>query len=578
MTETENTGRLAISKPSKPNFWHWSAPILIPWAMICLIGSYNTRIGFEYPNALALAGLLPIYIFLYIARVNYFLSREPLALKILGAALLLSASLPIIYTLSIVLSPILVQTTQIGPLFGSRLSPPAFYYLLFSFANMTIILSIYYIFLIIAENFITKMNNKKIHFVGMFRAAIAFSLLLVIELSWPALLFAPLLHLRFVWRKWPWDGQARYVFCTGRRAGVYAACVAILVYGIGIVRYLPDHGVSALTWPQTMRMEEADVVFRTTRADVLHRPQGRGVLPISGHSFLVPQTTTVWRTVGRWRNGRKEYQEIGGPIAYSRWVSGMAPPDPHAGPGLFGYEGAARFTIRGRTESTPNEVILSCLPERVFGLRLCMGEPYDNAWLAELGIDPTALQQIPVGDQDPAEIQGRRFIAVDDREDAAAHLLQAVGGNTTDPVLLFCDGSRTTLDDWRMPDPSNAWYSCRVAVRTEDIEIRLSFSFQMLKHWREMHDGLGRDLANWAAAAEGAERIDVVAHRIAEDWASRHPLQVLPFCQPDRILTAAIGIELRLSLGFKPAMFGHIRDSPICRPQVPQLPPVPLAP
>ena len=100
----------------------------------------------------------------------------------------------------------------------------------------------------------------------------------------------------------------------------------------------------------------------------------------------------------------------------------------------------------------------------------------------------------------------------------------------------------------------------------------------MLKHWREMHDGLGRDLANWAAAAEGAERIDVVAHRIAEDWANRHPLQVLPFCQPDRILTAAIGIELRLSLGFKPAMFGHIRDSPICRPQVPQLPPVPLAP
>ncbi len=323
-----------------------------------------------------------------------------------------------------------------------------------------------------------------------------------------------------------------------------------------------------LLWPDLIRIEEAETLYGLAQDTVIGYPQGRGALPVTGRLYLIPAEFTAGQ-IGSWDEERQEYSLIRGSVPYARWIDGFALPtrEPWADPRNREHAG---FQIVSRSGFGLTETTVLCAPDRVFGLRQCVGERPDQAQLEALDIDVDALEPVSVGLQRTQRFMTARTLALDDRRDVAAELPDTLGVINKDMLLLHCGGPQTDGGDVAPSQPEDRWLGeCALVLAMDDGAISLEISSEVLEFWPQVLAGFIRDLAAWNAAAEDAERIDVVADRVAADWARQQQIGVSPLCQFDRILVAAIGIEWTVSRGFNSSLFGPVNVGPACGPTIP---------
>ena len=95
---------------------------------------------------------------------------------------------------------------------------------------------------------------------------------------------------------------------------------------------------------------------------------------------------------------------------------------------------------------------------------------------------------------------------------------------------------------------------CFLTYRDGDSLVHVFINPSMVAHWREIAAGVRHDVVTWQAAAASADRIDVVAQRVAADHVrplAEERLRFPVWRELDRIMVAAIGWEWALRSEFR---------------------------
>ena len=371
------------------------------------------------------------------------------------------------------------------------------------------------------------------------------------------LIAVPIPHLIVVWRRWSRGAEIRRSSFGARRALAFAVGVGALVYAVGVIRAVPDYGLRGILLPYTIRSNEVERHYEIARQATLRSPRGQGALPVGGRSYLIPAEFTAFQPA-YWVRGGFEYHNIRVRVPYARWVDGFDPDalDPTGDPESLEHAIVQMF---GRSHRVLTELSVLCTQDRVYGLRQCFSERYDAAWLADIGIDVEDLEPVNLeGGQ--ARLLNRQVLALDDRQHGEPALPGHTGPIDRDVFVASCDGWQSDEGDTGPPPPEARWRgNCEVYLDIGSGQAWLEMDAQVLPFWQPVHAGIIADLAAWQAAAEGADRIDVVAGRVAAAWAEQAEIRVTPLCQFDRVLVAAIGLEWKVSAGFP-------LRSPFCMP------------
>ena len=552
------TDQLVCSRDSVLNrvsFVRWVAPICIGWAVVCLLaaGAYN----FKSPTPGSLAYLFSIYAALYISRVNAILLNRPLNEKILSGGLILFMSFPVAYASS---HPIYV-TTKIRALEISENITEIVFPMGYMAESASLVLIVLFfstllsILICIFERLVVGSTAGWHHFIG-FAASGFVSLSLSVEsLSLVFLFLLPIPHLFAVWRSWPWGKDTRHSSFTARRALACTVSFVALIYTIGVVRHAPEHGSRGLFWPLLMRDYEVQRDFDRAREMTLSFPLGQGALPIGDRSYMIPAEFISLRPAS-W-NDIGGYRRIELRVPYARWVEGYNPSEfePFGDHERLEFAEIEMSTGRRSRESS---VAVLCAPDRVFGLRQCFAERYESTWLTDMGIEPNDLEPVHLIGQH-LEPDRRQVLALDDQQIADAAQQDVMRPVDNGVFIARCDSWRPEDDDPGPPPAETRWRgSCEAVLNIDRGIVRVDIDARLLPFWRQVHAGLTGDLAAWNAAGQNAERIDVVAERVAAEWARHVEIHISPLCQPDRILAAALGAEWWVSAAFPPI-------SPFCR-------------
>ena len=378
------------------------------------------------------------------------------------------------------------------------------------------------------------------------------SLALMLEMySLLFLIAVPIPHLVVVWRRWSRGGEIRRSRFAARRALACAVGVSALVYSVGVIRAVPENGWQGLFWPQTIGSNEVERDFEIARQMTLSFPLGQGALPIGGRSYLISAELTAMHPTA-WGRGGLGYDRVDVRVPYARWVDGFDPDalDPTGDPEPPNHAAIQMF---GRAQRTLREISVLCTQDRIYGLRQCFAERYEAAWLADMGIDAEDLELVSL-EGEHARPDSRQVLALDDRQRGEPAPPGHAGLIDRDRFLARCDGWQSDAGDTGPPPPEARWRgNCEVFLDIGRGQARLEMDAQVLPFWQQVHAGIIADLAAWQAAAEGADRIDVVAERVAAAWAEQVEIHVTPLCQFDRVLVAAIGIEWQVAAGFQPS-------------------------
>ncbi len=547
------------------SFLRWAGPMLIGWAAVCIVTA--AAHGFARPEIKAVGWLSPIYAVLYVARMNAFLSVNSIYKKMLASVCILAIALPAVYVLPHVLPRILIHIGKFAALIAMALPEGWLAASVFGLLILALCSAAYCLLLSIFEVLVTGSTAGWKHFYGLaLTGAMAFALELhvgeaAVEFAFALflLIVLPLPHLFIVWWRWLRRLDVHSSSFTMRRALTWTALAGAAIYIVGIVGYLPSYGWRGFVWPSVVREYEIEPAVVEARRSVLERPQGRGALPIGGRTYLIPGdfVRASWTD---WSSVDGAYDRLRLRIPYDRWIEGHDPRELNVSRDLDRLTYAQVEISTSRRESWGN-VPVWCIPERIYGLRQCFGVTgVEPSRLMDLGVDPDDLERLGAGWRRGGSVRGA-VLAFDDEAISGAQPLTVGDGIGRDTFFARCTSWRPSDGDPGPPSPESRWQGeCRLLFDVGEATVTVTIDARLLPHWRVIHTGLHGDFAAWQASAQDAERIDIVADRIAADYAielTEQPAYVHPLCRLDRILVAAIGAEWKVSRGFP-------GSSPVC--------------
>ncbi len=542
-------------RPPVNSFTRWARPILIGWALFCIPGGFAVDQLSLF--SAGIPGAFPLYVTLYLIRLYVFLpNSENCKFKAACSILLLISFIPVwfllsgVFTLSMTVA-MMGMSELIREVIGQNMVSMIVSLLLF-FLGIPII--VFSFVMILLERIVIGSTAGRYHLYGFaIGSVVAVVAMLVASLpivSFVVLLLLPLPHLFFVWRGWLGRRPERQSRFNIRRAVAGTVAIAAAVYLAGTWRHLPEYGTAtALAWPSVIRDVETRPEVDQARRSVLGAPGGRGALPIGDRTYLIPEAFdnspySNWRN---WDETAGAYRSFEVTVPYEHWVDGFDPEAFHRWQDTRFLE---RATVHIQAQSTtpqPEEPVM-CVRRQAFGLLRCFQQDDLERWAESWGLDVDAL--MPVDLPVPLIMPLLRgVIALEDRSLVDAAAVEDRWAIENQPFIAACD------DAWRgeidpnaissLPDRAN---DCRVGFRLGATRARvlLSIDAQVLPYWREIRAGIAADLADWAAAAEGAERIDHVAERVAaalREERMSQPADVPPWCQIDRWLSVAFGVE-----------------------------------
>lgn len=519
--------------PQPVSFFRLAAPILVVWAAWCATVVY--ALGYLDTDPTVVVHLFPVYAGLYLIRAAILLVRQPLPAKAAAAGVFVLMWVPVAFAV-----PHLIMALGFVLLYAV-VTPLALVAVLVDLpTEETLVLlpvlaiggGICGAALALLERIIAGASTVRAHIFGLMAAGLPAALLPGLgptglsgdEVATALLAVLPVPHLVAVWRARRGRGGPEAPPFTPRRALVFAAGVYAAFYTVGIARFLSDRGAAALLWPAVVYSEEAARALDGERHAVLGTPQGRGALPIGGRWYMVP-ADMMDGLYQYWNDAPGEYVSLSVRVPYASWIDGFSPG------GLTPIADAARLEraeldFSAVLSGPQNEATVRCASERIYGLRQCFADADEEGWLDAWGIDPADLELVHLrGWQGPA---GRyQVLVLDDHRQAPADgfgdgrvgTIVAAGGDTG--FLARCPVRAEDHTDAGGVPPLAAWRhsDCTLQLTVGDALVHATINVQLLRYWRQIRNGLRADLADWQAAAEGAEPIDAVARRIAEQRA-----------------------------------------------------------
>ena len=540
------------------SFLHWTVPIVIIWAAVCLIAA--AAHDFSEVSLETLAYLSPVYAVLYLIRVNTFLLTKSFHEIFVVSFMVFFVSFPFLYFFSHLsmwlfsyFDQRMYMTTRrlIEFFLDINIYGDIARFTILSFVFIPFFAFLFSFIVIAIEKLAMKSSAGKIHFVGLFLSGLLSLVLIFDRFSLLVLVFLPLPHLFFVWFFWLRAGGIGQSPFAARRALVAAVGVVALVYSVGIVRSVPDQGWGSIVWPLLIRHYEAQVDFDYARQMLVQRPRGYGSVPIGGRSYLISADFDAY-TVPNWE-APGEFWSVHVQVPYAGWIDGFEPSDREPVGNAPRLETAEIRLSVDASDVTRNGSV-ACTPDRVHGLRQCF-RGNRGSWL---DIDADTLEPIGLHTSHGLShwvTERREIVALEDRGRGEAST-QAGSDTVQGPAFVArCAGWSPAEQGASPPEPNARWRdSCYFYFITEGGYAEVEIHARMLPYWRQLQAGAQGSVAEWAAAAQDAEPIDVVAERLATSHArqvAQQPADISPWCQPDRFLVAAIGIEWEISMGFK---------------------------
>lgn len=555
MTQLDQRASHTDSSPRDLAFSRFSAPVLGSWAIVCVLAS--AAHDFRAPALGSLTYLGPVYLGLYLFRMMSVNLKGPLFKKISVSLLFGVGWVPFVYALSSLFMTIeemrFFNVCRIPRRAVEQFIDLWIPHILCDGAIRFLILTILAAaFLTILERILVGSTAGKRHMLGLALSGLASLLLTFDFVTLVFLIVVPLPHLLIVWRGMrhakPWA-----VLPFGeRRALRLAASVAVAVYGIAVIRYVPAFGWEGVFWPSIIRHHEAQYDFEVKQRSIRTNPDGRGRFTIAGRPYFVPAQFLT--RSGSWEESSANYDRITIFAPYSRWIDGLDVgsvelPQPtsrtaHAEIIIS----ADRAHIGGRT--------VHCIPERVDGLRQCFFNTLAAARYLETSESASTLEPLHLSEEyrPPNFSLGARYVLAVDDNPSEATAASADSSTVDGPVVVagcLDFGSRSSSGE---PSNRNAWLDlCSFHFDVGGGKAWARVLPSMLPHWREIRSGIAEDLNDWTAAAEDALPIDVAADQLAAehvDWLLKQPVSVAAWCQADRFLVAALGIEWTVADGF----------------------------
>ena len=597
MDSTIQPGAVSGATQRRVSFLHWSAPVLAGWALVCVLAAaaYN----FSDPGMLAVAYLSPVYAALYLARVNALFLQKPLSEKLFTAALLVILSIPAAYLITDQFAQNITGPTYSRPGYFMRSHPPPgeLADILDFLIRVLVVLIVFSVLMPLMEKVILGTSAGFRHAIGAF-GSVLLSLVILADLlivffwmiatildasgfismrdlfnilsvqdvsdfvSLFFLIIVPIPHLFAVWRGWPWVSESQKSALTGRRASCCVIVVAVLVYGHGILRAMPNHGRASVLWPQFIHDDEVWMDAHLARFYTLRYPMGRGAMPVGGNVYLIPADYSdfSYDLESIWSDSIRGYQYIKTRATYSAWIDGYNLADWADEDDIESLEYAdIRIAPRSRTRQQEYEFL--CAPDSVYDLRPCFHERQNVDLLSALGFDRNDLEPIRLGRPVSAP-SDRQVLLVDDRllmdPTGAASPVTTIGGAEFVALCERPDGGNeepaSHLSDVR-------WLGmCRLELDDGGATAELELDARLLPYWAQVLDGFRNDLDAWQSAAEGVDRIDTVADWIADEWVTHLDIQFSPECLPDRLLVSALGVDWRVYQGFGSRWNSHCRQ------------------
>ena len=191
------------------SFLRWSWPILILWTILCVVAAAAHH--FEGPVIRAVAYLAPLYVAIYLARVNAFVLEKSAAEKLFSGVLLVLVAVPVTYGLTYLFS--LLGNIRVDPSTGLAVTRTVLgagpVGLLPYVIEFLVALFAFSLLVPICEKAVFGSTAGGRHAVGgVFSGLLSLSLLAgIVPLAF--LIVVPLPHLVVVWRGWPWDADVR---------------------------------------------------------------------------------------------------------------------------------------------------------------------------------------------------------------------------------------------------------------------------------------------------------------------------------------------------------------------------------
>ena len=543
--------------PQTVSFARFAAPIFIPWVLICaaFVGSYPSC----ERTFVALPLLFPLYCALYLARMNALPAERPVIDKIVSGVLLLAAGVAVAYMLRpLLIAAVVYLSLPLPYLVALGLRP-----LGSSSAGLIIFVSLLLIVVLIpvASGFVgglmlSLVERKALgstaarpHVIGFMKAGMPGLVLLIYtregvpETATAIALMAvvPVLHLTTVWySRFPRTAPPSSRL-TPRRALALALGAYGVVYAVGVMRFVPEHGATGLVWPRVVLEDLDGPAIAETRRDVLRVPEERGALPIGGQAYLIPAGLTVLLSEN-WSQALGEYRMIRVRMPYDMWIEDFRPETvgPHA---------AGEFELVPAREGDWGDITVLCEQERHFGLRRCFAEDYDADWLNGLGVDPDGLEPVRLHGQyrRPEE---RDVVAVEDSQGVVS-LQESDAPGAARLFVARCPAWSPAAPSSQAADghADRPRGRCTLDLPDGTVAARVFMARELLPQWRQSQTGALKTIEAWRAAAAGVARIDVVADAAADErgrqlagaWA-----EVPVWLRFDRAMTAVLGTEWAL--------------------------------
>ncbi len=553
------------------SFLSFSGPILMGWCAICVLAA--AAHDFSSPTLEAIVYLSPVYVGLYLVRMIVLNLKEPLSQAITVIMLLIFVWIPVVYLLSHGISFIYETSFYSIWRIPQRILD---YYLnvrvqgqyLDGLVRFSIFLASTMIFLCVIERILIGWTVGKHHLLGLVMSGLVSLALVFQTMTLLLLILAPFPHLFFVWQS-ALRVRGPETRPTGKsRALRFAIATAVVVYGVAVFRFVSVHGWEGVFWPLLIREHEVRHNQEDTRRLVLNAPQGLGSVSIAGRPYLVPAEYSGG-TYG-WDAAAEEHLGLSAHVPFSKWIDG--------------YQAVARDTAHLPDRTQNAEVVIRaepspirglsvlCAHERVHGLRQCFLTAAAAAEYLETPASAVDLLTLQLREQRRLTSFRRDHLHVLMVDDGSSEVVPgAADAIAADPPFVVASCTEVPAFPPETSSGERSLGICHFPFGVEHGSVQASVDPSIMPFWREIRAGVIEELNAWTAAAEGAPRIAVAAVQAAAEhaeWLLHQTVYVAPWCQPDRFLVAALGVEWPIANGFPdPTPHGDM-VSPFCGPPV----------